>query len=308
MAQGGSNETLALHGSCRAVVEIAPMKLFRFGASGNEKPGLIVAGEGRVDVSGFGEDYDERFFATDGCARLQSWYEAHRERCSRVGADERIGPAICRPSKIVCIGRNYREHAKETGAEVPTEPLLFMKATSALSGPYDDVVLPRGSEKTDWEVELAVVIGKKASYVTRERAMEHVAGFVLHNDYSERAFQRDRGGQWTKGKSADSFAPIGPFVATPDEVDPRNLRLWLRVSGELMQDATTADLIFDIPTLISYTSEFMTLLPGDVLSTGTPSGVGLGRTPPRFLKPGDVVEYGIDGLGEARQNVVAWDS
>lgn len=283
------------------------MKLFRFGPIGAEKPGLITD-TGRVDVSAFGEDYDEKFFGSGGIERLSSWYAENRERCRRVGADERIGPAICRPSKIVCVGRNYREHAKETGAEVPAEPLLFMKATSALSGPYDDVVIPRGSKKTDWEVELAVVIGKRARYVPKERALEYVAGYVLHNDYTERAFQRDRGGQWVKGKSSDTFAPIGPFVATPDEIDPSALGLWLSVNGVMMQQGTTADLIFDVPTLISYASEFMSLLPGDVLSTGTPAGVGFGREPPVFLRPGDVVEYGIDGLGEARQTVVAWES
>jgi 2,4-diketo-3-deoxy-L-fuconate hydrolase len=283
------------------------MKLFRFGASGSERPGLIVERRGRVDVSAFGEDYDEKFFGSDGLARLVAWYREHGESCPRVGADERIGPPICRPSKIVCVGRNYREHAAETGAEVPVEPLLFMKATSALCGPYDDVVIPRGSLKTDWEVELAVVIGKRARYVPKERAMDHVAGFVLHNDYTERAFQRDRGGQWVKGKSSDTFAPLGPLLATADELDARDLRLWLHVNGELMQHGSTADLIFDVPTLVSYTSEFMSLLPGDVLSTGTPAGVGLGRNPPRFLRPGDVVEYGIDGLGEARQMLVAWE-
>jgi len=283
------------------------VKLFRFGARGAEKPGLIAAGAGRVDVSAFGEDYDEKFFGSRGIERLAAWYAENRERCPQVGDGERIGPAICRPSKIVCVGRNYREHAAETGADVPAEPLLFMKATSALSGPYDDVVIPRGSSKTDWEVELAVVIGKRARYVQRDRALDHVAGFVLHNDYSERDFQRERGGQWVKGKSCDTFAPLGPFLVTADEIDAKNLRLWLRVNGRLMQDGTTADLIFDVPTLLSYTSEFMSLLPGDVLSTGTPAGVGLGQKPPRFLSPGDVVEYGIDGLGEARQKLVSWE-
>ncbi len=281
------------------------MKLFRFGRAGAEKPGLIVDGVGRVDVSAFGEDYDEAFFGSDGPARLARFYAEQPEQCPHVSADERIGPAIARPSKIVCVGLNYRDHAAETGAQVPSEPVLFLKATSAICGPYDDVVLPRGSEKTDWEVELGVVIGRTARYVDEARALEHVAGFVLLNDYSERAFQRERGGQFTKGKSADTFAPIGPFVATPDELDASDLGLWLDVNGAACQRSRTSELIFAVPKLIAYISSFMTLLPGDLLSTGTPAGVGLGRKPPSFLKPGDVVTFGIDGLGEARQTVVA---
>jgi 2,4-diketo-3-deoxy-L-fuconate hydrolase len=281
------------------------MKLFRFGALGAEKPGLIVDGVGRVDVSAFGEDYGEAFFGSDGPARLARFYAEHPEQCPHVAADARIGPAIARPSKIVCVGMNYRDHALETGSKIPDEPVLFMKATSAICGPYDSVVLPRGSVKTDWEVELGVVIGKTARYVTEEQTLDHVAGFVLLNDYSEREFQRERGGQFTKGKSADSFAPIGPFVVTADALDASDLRLWLNVNGEPCQDSRTSSLIFSVPQLIAYISSFMTLLPGDLLSTGTPAGVGLGRKPPSFLKAGDLVEYGIDGLGEARQTVSA---
>jgi len=281
------------------------MKLFRFGPEGAEKPGLIVDGAGRVDVSAFGEDYGESFFASDGPVRLARFFAEQPDRCPRVPADARIGPAIARPSKIVCVGLNYRDHALETGAEIPTEPVLFMKASSAVCGPYDDLRLPRGSQKTDWEVELGVVIGKTARYVEKSAALQHVAGYVLLNDYSERAFQKERGGQFTKGKSADSFAPIGPFVVTADALDASDLRLWLNVNGEVCQDSRSSALIFPVPELIAYISSFMTLLPGDLLSTGTPAGVGAGRKPPSFLKAGDIVEFGIEGLGEARQIVIA---
>jgi 2-keto-4-pentenoate hydratase/2-oxohepta-3-ene-1,7-dioic acid hydratase in catechol pathway len=281
------------------------MKLFRFGAPGAEKAGLIVDGVGRVDVSAFGEDYGEAFFGSEGPARLARFYAEQPEQCPFVAADARIAAAIARPSKIVCVGMNYRDHALETGGKIPDEPVLFMKATSALCGPYDDLVLPRGSVKTDWEVELGVVIGKTASYVEEERWHEHVAGYVLMNDYSEREFQRERGGQFTKGKSADTFAPIGPFVVTSDSLDPSDLRLWTNVNGEPCQDSRTSELIFKLPKLVAYISSFMTLLPGDVISTGTPAGVGLGRKPPSFLKAGDLVEFGVEGLGEARQRVVS---
>jgi 2-keto-4-pentenoate hydratase/2-oxohepta-3-ene-1,7-dioic acid hydratase in catechol pathway len=225
-----------------------------------------------------------------------------------VAEGERWGAPVCRPSKIVCIGLNYRHHAEETGAAIPTEPIIFFKASSALVGPNDDLVIPRGSEKTDWEVELAIVIGAAARYVTEASALHHVAGYALHNDYSERAFQLERGGQWVKGKSADSFAPLGPFVATPDEIpDVQNLPLSLRVNGETMQNGNTSDMIFGVPALVSYLSRFMTLLPGDVISTGTPAGVGMGQKPPRFLRPGDVCELTIEGLGSSRQRAVASD-
>ena len=261
----------------------------------------------RVDASAFGADYDEAFFGGDGIARLAEWMKSDGASAPTVKNDERLGPPLCRPSKIVCVGLNYRDHARESGMEVPTEPVLFMKATSAIVGPNDDVIIPKGSTKTDWEVELAIVIGQRASYVEQEHALEHVAGYVLHNDYSERAFQLERGGQWDKGKSCDTFAPLGPFIATPDEIsDVHELSLWLTVNGERKQAGETSNLVFDVPTLVSYISQFMTLLPGDVISTGTPAGVAGGHRPVRFLQDGDVVALGIDGLGEARQRLRAY--
>jgi len=287
------------------------MKLFRFGAAGAERPGVAVAGPSGaadvlVDASSFGEDWNEAFFGSDGLTRLAAWIATNASSAPRVPTGVRLGPAVARPSKVVCIGLNYRGHAKETGAAIPSEPVVFMKASSAWAAAGDDLVLPRGSVKTDWEIELAFVIGKRASYVTPEAALDHIAGFALHNDYSEREYQTERGGQWTKGKSADGFASFGPFLVTRD-VFPAfgSAHLWLKVNGETKQDASTEDLIFDVPTLVSYVSRFMTLLPGDVVSTGTPAGVGTGHKPPVFLKAGDLVEYGIDGLGEARQRVVA---
>jgi 2,4-diketo-3-deoxy-L-fuconate hydrolase len=285
------------------------VKLFRFGAPGEERPGVLMPDGARVDASGFGSDWNEAFFAqgADGLARLARWVATEGGKAPRVSAGARLAPAVARPSKLVCIGLNYRDHARESGAALPSEPIVFIKATSALAGPEDDLRLPVGGDKTDWEVELALVIGARAKYVSVEAAMSHVAGFVLHNDYSERGFQLERHGQWTKGKSADGFAPLGPFLATCDELPAfASTRLWLKVNGEIEQDSTTAEMIFDVPTLVSYVSQFMTLLPGDVISTGTPAGVGLGHKPPLYLRPGDVVEYGIDGLGQARQRVVAY--
>ena len=280
------------------------MKLFRFGDPGREKPGLLAPQAGRVDVSAFGEDYGEAFFGSDGMARLGRWYTEHAAECPSVGADERVGAPILRPSKIVCVGLNYRAHAAETGGQLPPEPMLFMKSSTALAGPYDDLPLPRGSRKTDWEVELALVIGKRARYIEKARWSEYVAGFALMNDYSEREHQKERGGQFVKGKSADGFAPLGPLLVSPEEIDVSRLGLKLRVNGQLMQDGNTADLIFDVPTLVSHISEFMTLLPGDVISTGTPEGVGMGRNPPVFLKAGDVVDYEADLLGAGRQRIL----
>jgi 2-keto-4-pentenoate hydratase/2-oxohepta-3-ene-1,7-dioic acid hydratase in catechol pathway len=280
------------------------LKIFRFGDAGHERPGLLATDAGRVDVAAFGEDYGEEFFGSEGMQRLARWYAEHAAECPSVGADERIGPPILRPSKIVCVGLNYRAHAEETGGKLPPEPMLFTKSSTALAGPYDDLPLPRGSTKTDWEVELALVIGKRARYVEKGRALEHVAGFTLMNDYSEREHQKERGGQFVKGKSADGFAPLGPLLVTPDELQFHDLSLKLRVNGQLMQDGRTSDLIFDVETLVSHISEFMTLLPGDVISTGTPAGVGAGRTPPLFLKPGDLVDYEAEGLGAARQRIL----
>lgn len=278
------------------------MKLIRFGPSGLEKTGVILADERRIDVSSAFTNFDEAFFHTDGIARLAAWLEANADTAQEVPAESRLGSPIARPSKIICIGLNYRDHAAESGMAEPTEPIVFFKATTALTGPNDGLTIPYGSEKTDWEVELALVIGKTAKHVSYENALSHVAGYLLHNDYSERAWQLERGGQWVKGKSADTFAPLGPFLATAGEIaDPHKLRLWLTVNGEKMQDGSTANFIFNIPHIISYLSGFMTLLPGDVISTGTPAGVGLGFNPPRYLKPGDVIELGIDGLGSQRQ-------
>lgn len=282
------------------------MKLIRFGQPGAEKPGIVLD-EQYYDLSQFGEDYNEQFFETNGLERLQQYVAAHKDSLPCIADGERIGSPVARPSKIICIGLNYADHARETNATPPAEPIIFMKSTTALCGPFDDTVIPKGSEKTDWEVELAVVIGKKATYVSEDEAMDYVAGYCLHNDLSERAFQLERLGTWDKGKGCDTFAPLGPWLATKDEIaDVNNLRLWLSVNGKMMQDGTTADLIFKIPFIISYVSQFMTLLPGDVISTGTPAGVGLGMNPQIYLKPGDVVELGIDGLGSSRQQVKAY--
>ena len=284
------------------------MKLIRFGDPGKEKPGIELEDEKRMDVSGFEEDFDESFFATDGINRLSEWVHTNLEQLPIVDSATRLGPPIKRPSKIVCVGLNYAKHAEESGMAVPSEPVLFFKATTAIVGPNDDVVIPKNSQKTDWEVELGVVIGKKTSYVSKEDAMEYIAGYILHNDYSEREFQLEKQGQWVKGKSCDTFAPIGPFLATKDEIqDPHKLDLWLKLNGQVMQQSNTSDLIFDIPHLVSYISQYMTLLPGDIISTGTPFGVGFGLTPPLYLKPGDVVELGIEGLGTSKQVAKAFE-
>ncbi|MCW3463711.1 fumarylacetoacetate hydrolase family protein [Chitinophaga nivalis] len=282
------------------------MKLIRFGLPGAEKPG-VVTDAGRFDVSAFGEDYGERFFENNGLERLSQWWAEHGSTCPQIPADARLGAPIQRPSKIVCIGLNYADHARETNAAIPAEPIVFFKSTSSLVGPNDNLVIPRNSEKTDWEVELAVVIGKKASYVEEKDALSYVAGYCLHNDYSERAWQLERGGQWVKGKSCDTFAPLGPWLVTKEDAgDIDQLRLWLTVNGQKMQDGNTSNFIFKIPFLVSYLSQFMTLLPGDVISTGTPAGVGLGMNPQVYLKAGDVIELGIDGLGTSRQQAVAY--
>jgi len=282
------------------------MKLIRVGTPGKEKPGVLSEDGTRVDVSAFGEDFGDTFFGTDGPARLTEWLET-QTNLPTFGPEERLGPPCARPSKLICIGLNYKKHAEEGGLELPPEPVIFFKATSAIVGPDDNVVIPRNSEKTDWEVELAFVIGKTASYVEEANALDHVAGYLLHNDYSERAFQLERSGQWVKGKSCDTFAPLGPFIATNDEIpDPQTLDLWLKVNGEKLQDSNTADMAFPVRHLVHYLSQFMTLLPGDVISTGTPSGVGLGFNPPRYLQPGDHVELGITGLGEQHQTAISY--
>ena len=283
------------------------MKLFRFGPADNEHPAVELPDGTRINIVSFGQDYDETFFATNGLERLAEWLETNAASCPEVPADSRLASCVKRPSKIVCVGLNYAKHAAETNAPIPAEPILFFKSTTALCGPNDNVIIPKRSEKTDWEVELAIIIGKKATYVSKEEAFDYIAGYATHNDYSERAFQIERGGQWVKGKSADSFAPLGPYFVSKDEVpNPNKLHLWLSVNGEQLQNSNTDDMIFDVPTLVSYISQFMTLLPGDVISTGTPSGVGLGLKPPRYLNPGDVVELGIESLGNQRQVAVSY--
>ena len=280
------------------------MKLLRIGDAGKEKPALLIDGK-ILDVSRFGEDFGETFFASDGIRRLKKWVDEKRATLTELPQGQRIGVPFLRPSKIICIGLNYAEHAKEANMELPKEPVIFFKSTTAMNGPNDPLIIPKNSVKTDWEVELAVVIGKKASYISEAEAPQHIAGYCLHNDYSERAFQLERNGQWVKGKSCDSFAPLGPFLATPDEItDINQLKMWLKVNGTLMQNSSSQNLVFKIPFIVSYLSQFMTLLPGDVISTGTPAGVGMGMKPPLYLKKGDVVELGIEGLGEQRQSAI----
>ena len=300
---------MAVHSLFGSKLQNTNMKLIRFGSAGQEKPGLILSDGRRVDASAFGSDYDEAFFGGDGLTRLAAWAAANANTAPTVDPTQRLGAPIARPSKIVCVGLNYADHAKESGLDIPKEPILFFKSTTSLVGPNDAIMIPKNSEKTDWEVELAVLIGKRASYVSEANAMDHVAGYSLHNDYSERAWQLERGGQWVKGKSCDTFAPLGPFLATPDEIgDPQALKLWLKVNEVTRQNSTTAQMIFGVRTLVSYISQFMTLLPGDVISTGTPPGVGLGFKPPIFLKAGDVVTLGIEGLGDSRQQAIPYSA
>ena len=281
------------------------MRLIRYGEVGMEKPGVII-NDNRFDVSGHFTDYDEKFFGNDGLSSLKKIIA--ETALKPVSEDTRLGSPVARPSKIICIGLNYSDHAMESNMPLPAEPVFFFKATSAIVGPNDNLVIPKNSTKTDWEVELGIVISKKASYISEADAVNYIAGYVLHNDYSEREFQLERSGQWVKGKSCDSFAPLGPWLATPDEIrDVNDLRLWLTLNGKMMQDGNTKNLIFNIPHLVSYVSRFMTLLPGDIISTGTPAGVGLGQKPdPIYIKPGDVIELGIDGLGSSKQIAVAY--
>lgn len=284
------------------------MKLIRFGPVNQEKTGIVIDGIA-YDTSAFGEDYNESFFETDGIQRLTSFLSLHNGKLPVVEKSVRLGSPVARPSKIICIGLNYSDHARETNAAIPTEPIIFLKSTTALCGPDDDIIIPKNSLKTDWEVELAVVIGKKASYVEESEAHNYIAGYCLLNDVSERAFQLEKGGTWDKGKGCDSFAPLGPWLVTPEEIDDvNNLRLWLKVNDQVRQDSNSSNLIFNVPFLISYTSHFMTLLPGDIISTGTPPGVGMGLKPAVYLKDGDVVELGIDGLGVSKQQVKSYAS
>lgn len=282
------------------------MKLIRFGELGKEKPGIIMDNKW-YDLSAFFTDFNEAFFEEDGLNQLQSFI-AKNPTLTEVDQSIRLGSPVARPSKIICIGLNYIDHCKETNAPIPEEPIIFFKSTTALCGPNDQLIIPRNSEKTDWEVELAFVMSKKASYVEEADAMNYVAGYCLHNDYSERAFQLERGGQWAKGKGCDSFAPLGPWLATTDEIaDVNNLNMWLTVNGKTFQNSNTSNLVFKIPFLVHYISQFMTLLPGDIISTGTPPGVGLGIKPnPIYIKEGDEIELSIEGLGTSKQLAVAY--
>jgi 2-keto-4-pentenoate hydratase/2-oxohepta-3-ene-1,7-dioic acid hydratase in catechol pathway len=277
------------------------MKLIRFGPAGNEKPGIYL-NEKRYDLSEHVNDFDEGFFSSNGLEEVKELL-ARSTNFPEVDPGTRWASPVARPSKIICIGLNYADHATESKMELPKEPVVFFKATSSLSGPNDDLIIPKNSKKTDWEVELAVVISKRGTYIEEREAMQYVAGYCLHNDYSEREFQLERGGQWVKGKSCDTFAPLGPWLVTPEEIqDINNLRLWLTVNGKTMQDGSTSNLVFKIPFLVSYLSQFMSLLPGDIISTGTPAGVGLGQKPqPVYIKAGDIIELGIDNLGRSKQ-------
>lgn len=276
------------------------MKYVRFGSIGQEKPGVLDDNGDIRDLSGLIGD-----LSGDTLAQLSALNGLDPTALPLVDGNPRLGPPVSGTGKFICIGLNYADHAAESGLPVPSEPVIFMKATSAICGPNDPIVIPRGSEKTDWEVELAVVIGKPAKYVSEDDAMDHVAGFCVTNDVSERAFQIEREGQWTKGKSCDNYGQIGPWLVTPDEVeDPQNLSMWLTVNGDSKQDGSTSTMVYGVKHLVSYLSQFMTLHPGDVISTGTPPGVGMGQSPQQYLKPGDVVELGIDGLGQQRQTVV----
>jgi 2,4-diketo-3-deoxy-L-fuconate hydrolase len=280
------------------------MKLIRFGEVGQEKCGVQIESK-NYDVSSFVSNYDELFFENNGLEKLQFYLDENANKLAELPAGVRLGAPFARPSKIVCIGLNYKDHAEETGVALPDEPIIFMKSTTALVGPNDSVVIPKNSKKTDWEVEFGIVIGKKATYIEEADALDYVAGYVLHNDVSEREFQIERGGTWDKGKGCDTFAPMGPVLTTKNEIeDIDNINLWLKVNGKTYQNGNTKNLIFSVPFIVSYVSQFMTLLPGDVISTGTPAGVGLGFKPPIYLKEGDVIELGADYLGEQRQEVV----
>ena len=280
------------------------MKLIRWVNGRKHATGIIIDDE-YIDTSSFGEDYNESFFENEGLDRLQKFVESNKNNLPRLSKDIRLASPVARPSKIVCIGLNYADHAKETNAQIPKEPIIFFKSTTALIGPFDDVIIPKNSRKTDWEVELAVVIGKKASYVEESDALNYIAGYCLHNDLSEREFQIERGGQWTKGKSCDNFSPLGPYLLTADEIkDPQNLWMRLNVNGVQMQNGNSSKMIFDVHFIVHYLSQFMTLEAGDVILTGTPPGVALGMKEPQYLKEGDVVELSIEGLGSQRQTCI----
>lgn len=283
------------------------MKLIRFGPKGKELPGIKIDDSTYIDVSAFINDYNESFFENNDLEKLKKWLSINIDSCPKISNKTRLGPPLVRPSKIICVGLNYSKHANESGMAVPKEPVLFFKSTTSIIGPFDDVIIPKNSDKTDWEVELALVIGKKASYIDPGQVKDHIFGYVLHNDISERSFQLEREGQWVKGKSCDTFAPLGPYLVTKDEIkNANNLNLWLKLNGEIMQKSNTSDFIFKINEVVSYISQFMTLLPGDIISTGTPSGVGLGFDPPKFLKNNDIMELSVEGLGVSKQKVKSY--
>ena len=278
------------------------MKLVRFGAAGDEKPGVIDEHGNLRDLSAYIEDITAQNLSDEKLSELS---KINLNTLPIMDKSTRLGACVSGVGKFICIGLNYADHAKEAGMEVPPEPVIFMKATSAICGPTDPILLPRGSVKTDWEVELAVVIGKKAKYVELEDAMSYVAGYAASNDISERTYQLESSGHWTKGKSCDSFGPLGPYLVTKDEIpDPQNLSMWLSVNGQKMQDGSTSTMVYGVAFLVHYISQFMSLMPGDIISTGTPPGVGLGMTPPIYLKPGDIVTLGVEGLGEHNQTVI----
>ena len=278
------------------------MKLVRFGAVGDEKPGVIDERGNLRDLSEYIDDITAQNLSDEKLSELS---KINLNTLPIMDKSTRLGPCVSGVGKFICIGLNYADHAKEAGMEVPPEPVIFMKATSAICGPTDPILLPRGSVKTDWEVELAVVIGKKAKYVELEDAMSYVAGYAASNDISERAYQLEGSGHWTKGKSCDSFGPLGPYLVTKDEIpDPQKLSMWLSVNGQKMQDGSTSTMVYGVAFLVHYISQFMSLMPGDIISTGTPPGVGLGMTPPVYLKPGDIVTVGVEGLGEHEQTVI----
>lgn len=284
------------------------MKLFRYGNKGEEKPGVLTGGL-RYDVSALGEDYTNAFIASGGIERLQNFIEKDRDKLKVVPDTERLGVPLANPQKIVCVGLNYKDHAIETGFIQAAEPILFLKAISALNGPFDGVIIPKNSLQTDYETELGVVIGKAGTNIDETEADAHIAGYVLHNDISEREFMTMHGGTWDKGKGCNTFAPIGPYFVTKDEIpDTNNLKVWLKLNGELKQNGTTANFIYPVMPLVSYISNFFGLFPGDIISTGSPSGTGIGSHPQRFMQPGDVIEYGIDGLGEARLEFRAYSA
>ena len=281
------------------------MKLIRHGEPGRECPGVILPDGSLVDASDEFREFDEGFFACGGLESLHSWVSDGCLGGRVMAPDSRLGPPVARPSKLVCVGKNYLDHAKEFGGEVPDEPVLFMKATSACCGPYDDIILPRDCHKLDYEVELALVISQTARHVKEENALGHIAGYTVLCDYSERAWQKEHSGQWVKGKSSDTFAPFGPCLITPDELtDTQSLCLWTKVNGEKRQNGWSGNMMFGVAFLVSYISKFMTLLPGDVIATGTPAGVGMGMSPPRYLSAGDQVELGIEGIGMMRQRII----